>query len=75
MNFQRLAKQVVIRLPTDIEKLEEDEINKIVGAYVSTHGDFILLKRWVKRLSKERNRGFYNRTITYAEFLKGKTRY
>lgn len=75
MNFQRLAKQVVIRLPTDIEKLEEDEINKIVGAYVNTHEDFIILKQWIKRLSNERDRKFNNRTITYAEFLNGKTRY
>ena len=59
----------------DEVKETRDEINKIVGAYVNMLEDFMILKQWIKRLSNERNEQFNNRTITYAEFLKGKTRY
>jgi len=72
MDFQRLAKQVIIRLPTNIEELEEDELNKIVGTYVRTHKDFIELKKWVRYFINDNQIQFGNRTITYAEFLNGR---
>ncbi|OEK72703.1 hypothetical protein AST06_11770 [Staphylococcus saprophyticus] len=75
MDFQRLAKQVIIRLPTNIEKLEEDELNKIVGTYVTTHEDFIELKKWIRHLINDKAVSFSNRTITYAEFLNGRQSY
>lgn len=75
MDFQRLAKQVIIRLPTNIKKLEEDELNKIVGAYVNTHDDFIELKKWIRYLVNDKSVSFSNRTITYAEFLNGRNSY
>ncbi|PHK48785.1 hypothetical protein [Staphylococcus edaphicus] len=75
MDFQRLAKQVIIRLPTNIKKLEEDELNKIVGAYVNTHDDFIELKKWIRYLVNDKSVSFSNRTITYSEFLNGRNSY